>query len=100
MIMEINTTTTSIYVTWSQKLDDFIKGFNITSTYTGTCEDYEEIDLIFNTNLDPLTTVSMTKFSITDLQENSNYSVTIVAYNDGGKNSSKVISVTTQPSGT
>lgn len=86
-------TVTSVYVAWSQKSDDFIKGFNITSVYIGSCSNYE------NTTINSDTNPSRRTFNITDLQENSNYSITIVAFNDGGWNSSKVLSITTKPSG-
>ena len=84
---------TSAYVTWSQKSDDFIKGFNITSVYMGSCSNYENISI--NSNINP----SKRTFNFTDLQENSNYSIIIVAFNDGGWNSSKVLNITTKPSG-
>ena len=86
-------TITSVYVTWSQKSDDFIKGFNITSVYIGSCSNYE------NTTINSDTNPSKRAFNVTDLQENSNYSIIIVAFNDGGMNSSKVLNITTKPSG-
>ena len=86
-------TMTSVYVTWSQRLDDFIKGFNITSVYMGSCSlNYKNT---INRNLNS----STRQYNITDLQKNSNYSITITAFNDGGQNSSKVLSTITKPSG-
>ena len=83
---------TSIYVTWSQRLEDFIKGFNITSVYMGSCSlDYENT---INGNLNS----STRQYNITDLQENSNYSIIITVFNDGGHNSSKVLSIITNSS--
>ena len=84
---------TSAYVTWSQKSDDFVKGFNITLVYMGSCSNYENITINSDTN------PSKRTFHFTDLQENSNYSIIIVAFNDGGMNSSKVLNITTKPSG-
>ena len=89
----ISTTMTSIYVIWSQRQDDFVKGFNITSTYMGSCANYKNTTHI--SILDP----STRKLNITDLQENSNYSITITAYNDRGKNSSKFMTISTNSSG-
>ena len=91
--LKAEVTMTSIYVTWSQRLDDFIKGFNITSVYMSSCSlNYENI---INQNLNS----STRKYNITDLQENSNYSITITAFNDGGQNSSEVLSIITNSSG-
>jgi hypothetical protein len=90
--MEVDITVTSVYVTWSQKSDDFIKGFNITSVYMGSCSNYENTTIKTNINR------SNRRFNVTDLQENSNYSITIIAFNDGGMNSSKELNITTKPS--
>ena len=87
--MELDIKMTSVYVTWSQKSDDFIKGFNITSIYMDSCSNYE--NTIINSNLK----LSTWKFNVTDLQEYSNYSITITAFNDGGMNSSQVLNITT-----
>ena len=91
--MEINTTTTSVYATWSQKPGDFIKGFNITAIYIGSCEDHE------NTTHISILNPSTRQFNITGLQENSKYSITITVYNDRGKNSSKFMTISTNSSG-
>ncbi len=86
-------TMTSVYVTWLQKSDDFIKGFNITSVYMGSCSNYENTTIISDINQ------SERRFNVTDLQEHSKYSISIIAFNDRGMNSSKVLNITTKPSG-
>ena len=84
---------TSIDIRWSQKSDDFIKGFNITSVYMGPCANYK--NETSSSDLHP----SIRQFYIEGLQENSEYFVTITAYNDRGDNSS-LLNITTKPSGT
>ena len=64
----------------------------------GSCSNYENTTTTTTTiksNLNP----SVLGFNVTDLQESSNYSIMITAFNDGGMNSSKVLNITTKPSG-
>ena len=59
----------------------------------GLCSNYE--NTIINSNLH----LSTWKFNVIDLQEYSNYSITITAFNDRGMNSSQVLNITTKSSG-
>ena len=90
--MTENTSSTGINLTWSQKADDFIKGFTITTTYMGPCSDFNNITRnLFN----PITREA----NIGGLQEFSRYSIVITALNDAGNSTSQTI-ITTHSSGT
>lgn len=85
---------TSVCIRWSQKSDDFIKGFNITSVYMGPCTDYRNMtNNISNLN------ASTRQIDIKGLQENGKYFIKITAYNDKG-DSFSLLNITTKPSGT
>ena len=92
MLDEIQTTATSIHVAWSQQSDDFIKGFNVTANYTGPCRDFASIILV---NI-PST---MREVNIASLQEHSNYTIVITAFNDAEANFSRIENVQTGSSG-
>ena len=84
-------TSTSIFLSWSSQQNDFIKGFNITATYTGPCntrDSYTRRSLHF----------SKREFNITGLQEYSNYSIVVSAFNDAGSNFSQIQHITTNSS--
>ena len=92
-LKNISTTRVSILLRWSQQPDDFIKGFTIIANYTGPCNDYYNITN--NTMLDP----STKQINITGLQEYSNYTIEVSAFNDAGSNVSRRVNVTTESSG-
>lgn len=85
-----NITTTGIGLTWSQQVQDFIKGFNVTITYTGPCNDFQNVT---HNVLHP----SIRQAYIVGLQEYSTYSIVITPFNDGGYSSFQ-ISITTNNS--
>jgi hypothetical protein len=87
-----NITSTGIDLRWSQAAHDFIKGFTITSTYMGPCNDFTNSTHTFSH------LANTTQDNIAGLQEFSNYSITIIAFNDAGSNSSQV-TITTNSSG-
>ena len=95
MVGEITTTSTSIYVAWSQLSDDFIKGFTITANYTGPCGTFVNVTAMY---LVPSLTENP-DVSITGLHEYSNYSIMITAFNDADTNFSRVENIQTKPSG-
>ena len=91
MIVIEDITSTGIGLTWFQEADDFIKGFIVTATYVGPCIDFNNVTHIFSYL--PLTGQA----NITGLQEFSNYSIVITAFNDAG-NSSSQTTITTNSS--
>ena len=91
--MDSSTTSISISLTWSQQSDDFIKGFIVTATYIGPCEEFH--NAATTTRLDS----SSRHVNMTGLHEYSNYSVEITTFNDAGNISSPVTNITTNPSG-
>ena len=92
MLDEIRTTLTSIHVAWSQQSDDFIKGFTITANYTGPCRDFASTVPV---NVSP----TKREVDITSLQEHSNYTIVITAFNDAEANFSRIENVQTRSSG-
>lgn len=91
----IATTSTSLLVKWSQHSEDFITGFNISATYVGPCDDYRNHRLSKLTNLN----ASTREMNITDLQEHSNYSILITAFNSNGSSPAPPITAVTEDSG-
>ena len=63
------------------------------ATYTGPCTDFTNVTHITNLHS------STRKFNITGLQEYSNYSIAITAFNDAGSSSFKIANITSKPSG-
>ena len=92
-VVDRSATSTSISLTWSQQSHDFIKGFIVTATYIGPCEEFHNI-----TNTTMLNSSSR-HVNLTGLHEYSNYSVTIIALNDAGNNSSHMVDIATESSG-
>ena len=88
-----NSTSTSFLLVWSQQSEDFIKGFNVTVTYSGPCHDFSDITQI------TLSNSSLREFHILGLQEYSNYSIAIAAFNDNGSSSQSILNITTHSSG-
>ena len=81
--MTVNTKTSkSLFLSWSQLHDDFIKGFNVTATYVGPC-DRSDATADFTMDLLP---PSSRQLNITGLNEHSNYSVVITAFNNARNN--------------
>ena len=89
--MTENISSTGISLTWSQKADDFIKGFIFTTTYMGPCSDFKNMT---HNLFSPFTRQA----NIAGLQEFSNYSIVITAFNDAG-NSTSQTTITTNSSG-
>lgn len=82
-------TATVIPIAWSQLPHDFVKGFNISATYTGPCTN-------FNMTIKMKLHYNRRQFNITNLQEHSTYFIVLTAFNDAGSNSTNVtISTTT-----
>lgn len=88
-----NNALTSFLLVWSQQPEDFIKGFNLTVTYSGPCRDFSDISQM------TLSNSSLREFHILELQEYSNYSIAIAAFNDNGSSSQSIINITTHSSG-
>ena len=91
----IASTSTSLLVKWSQHSEDFITGFNISATYVGPCNDYRNHWLSKLTNLN----ASTREMNITDLQEHSNYSILITAFNSNGSSPAPPTTAVTEDSG-
>ena len=86
-------TSTGIDLRWCQEAHDFIKGFTIRATYMGPCNDFS------NTTSNNSSHSALTRqANIAGLQEFSNYSIVIIAFNDAG-NSLSQINITTYSSG-
>ena len=85
-----NITSTGIDLRWSQAAHDFIKGFTITATYMAPCN--------FSDIIQNLSHPFSRQANIAGLQEFSNYSIAITAFNDAGNNCSQKI-ITTNSSG-
>ena len=92
-IMNISSTSTSVFVTWSQQPDDFIKVINVTAAYAGSCSDLYNVTHIASLNQ------SSRCLNLTGLEEYSNYSITVAVFNDAGSNMSQVLNFTTKPLG-
>ena len=94
--MTVNTKTSkSLFVSWSQLPDDFIKGFNVTATYVGPCDSSNAAADFTMNLLHP----SLRQLNITGLNEHSNYSVVITAFNKARNNATERIFATTGQSG-
>ena len=90
-----NKTSKSLFVSWSQLPDDFIKGFNVTVIYVGPCDKSHAAADFKMRFLDP----SLRWLNITGLNEHSNYSVVITAFNKARNNATERIFATTGQSG-
>ena len=88
-------TSKSLFVSWSQLPDDFIKGFNVTVTYVGPCDKSHAAADFKMRFLDP----SLRRLNITGLNEHSNYSVVITAFNNARNNATQQIFAMTGQSG-
>lgn len=95
-VIDTNSTSSSIYLAWSQQPDDFIKWTNVTAVYTGPCSELHSV--IHNTSFNSSSSSSR-QFNLTGLEEYSNYSVRVEAFNDAGSNFSQVVNITTKSSG-
>ena len=92
-VMDSSSTSTSIYLAWSQQPDDFVKGINVTAAYTGPCSELHGVTHITSLNS------SSRQVNLMGLEEYSNYSITVVVFNDAGSNFSQVVNVTTKSLG-
>ena len=88
-----NSASTSFHLVWTQQPEDFIKGFNLAVTYSGPCRDFSDISQM------TLSNSSLREFHILNLQEYSNYSIAIAAFNDNGRSSQSILNITTHSSG-
>ena len=84
---------TSITITWTQPEGDVVDSYEITYSYQGPCPS-QPVTGTFIVN-----DGNIRQYNVSDLQEFSAYSITLIAVNGGG-NSSTHHSVTTLASGT
>ena len=81
---------TSIHLSWTQQDDDYIESFEITYSYQGPC-----VPAPSNMTLQDITT---RVYNVTELEEFSNYSISITAVNRAGS-SQTTIAAKTLPKG-
>ena len=88
----VHTQSTSINLTWTQPEGEIVDSYEVSISYEGPCSGFN------HTNT---TTVNDTtrQYTLTGLQEFSNYIVAVTAINDGGNTPSNAQMVTTLSSG-
>ena len=77
--------TTSIYLSWTQQDDDYIESFEITYSYQGPCSsgDPAPSNLTLNDN-------TTRNYTVTGLEEFSDYIIIITAVNRAGRNQKNI----------
>ena len=84
---------TTINLTWTQPNEDFVSSYEIVYSYQGPCSGFT------HTNT---TTVEGTSrnYTLSGLQEFSNYTVNVTAVNDAGNATTTTEAITTLSAGT
>ena len=84
---------TSIILTWTQPEGEVVDSYEVSFSYQGPCSGFNHTDT---------TTVNGTtrQYTLTGLQEFSNYTVTVVAVNDAGRSEESSENVVTMADGT
>ena len=85
--------TTSIHLSWNQQDDDYIENFEITYSYQGPCSTGRPTPPNF-----PLQDNTTRNFTVTGLEEFSDYIIIITAVNRAGRNQTN-IAAKTSPKG-
>ena len=78
--------TTEVTLTWSKSMLDFVTSYTISYTRTGGC----------SAALPGSRTANGSPYTITGLEENIQYQITIIAMNSGGMSSPATITTTTR----
>ena len=92
IIMAGSHSLTSINLTWTQPEGEVVDSYEVSFSYQGPCSGFN------HTNT---TTVDGTirQYTLTGLQEFSNYTVTVVAVNDAGRSEGRSVNIVTMAEG-
>ena len=90
--MAVSQSPTSIALAWTQPVGEVVESYEVSFSYQGPCSGFS------HTNT---TTVADTtrQFTLTGLQEFSNYTVIVVAVNGAGRSGGSSVNVVTLPDG-
>ena len=91
--MVISESPTSINLTWTQPGDEVVDSYEVSFSYQGPCSGFNHTN---TTTVDGTTR----QYTLTGLQEFSNYTVTVVAVNDAGGSEESSENVVTMADGT
>ena len=83
---------TSITITWTQPEGEVVDSYEVSFSYQGPCDGFNQTNT---------TTVNATarQYTLTRLQEFSNYTVTMVAVNGAGRSEESSVNVVTMADG-
>ena len=90
--MAVSESPTSINLTWTQPEGEVVDSYEVSFSYQGPCSGFNHTN---TTTLDGTTR----QYTLTGLQEFSNYAVTVVAVNDAGGSEESSENVVTMADG-
>ena len=90
--MAVSESPTSINLTWTQPGDEVVDSYEVSFSYQGSCSGFNHTN---TTTVDGTTR----QYTLTGLQEFSNYTVTVVAVNDAGGSEESSENVVTMADG-
>ena len=85
---------TSITLSWEQPAGDAVDRYDIVYTYQGGCSDYTQTD-----NMATVNNGTAREYTLQNLQEISDYTISVAAVNGGGSSPAATATVATTPSG-
>ena len=88
-------TPTSITLSWEQPAGDAVDRYDIVYTYQGGCSDYTQPE-----NMATVNDGTAREYTLQNLQEFSDYTISVVAVNSAGSSPAATAMATTAPSGT
>ena len=91
--MAVSESPSSINLTWTQLEGEIVDSFEVSFSYQGPCSGFNHT----NTTIVGGTT---RQYTLTGLQEFSNYTVTVVAVNGAGRSEESSVNVVTMADGT
>ena len=78
---------TSINLTWTQPVEDFVSSYEIVFSYQGPCSEFTHTN---TTNVEG----TSRNYTLSELQEFSNYTVSVTAVNDAGNATDTAVATT------
>ena len=90
--MNISESPTSINLIWTQPEGEVVDSYEVSFSYQGPCSGFNHTN---TTTVDGTTR----QYTLTGLQEFSNYTVTVVAVNDAGRSGGSSLNVVTMADG-
>ena len=90
--MAVSESPTSINLAWTQPGDEVVDSYEVSFSYQGPCSGFNHTN---TTTVDGTTR----QYTLTGLQEFSNYTVTVVAVNGAGRSEESILNVVTLANG-